>query len=47
MKYKIEIEELTNIEGKEYPRTNKVYEQIIEDLPLEEVILLVNSKKKV
>lgn len=44
MLYKIEIVELLELGESKYPTENKVYEQKIANLDVEEVVLFLNRK---
>ena len=41
--YKITIKELTKVEGEKYPQEKDIYEQTVSELPLNKIILVINS----
>ena len=47
MMYKITIEEVYEVEGNSYPKTEKVYEQKVGDLNMPAIIAVVNGLDKI
>lgn len=45
MYYKITVEECTDVEGKPYPDTNKVYEQVLPMLNVSKLAVYLNEPK--
>jgi len=43
--YRITIEEITEVPGKEYPSRREVYQQEIEDLDISKLIIIINSQE--
>lgn len=44
MKYRITIESLPRVEGKDYPTAETVYEQVIDQLDISAVVRMINPE---
>ena len=46
MKYRVTIEEVIEIEGKNYTSHNEIYQQVVEDLVVPNLVTIINTKNQ-
>ena len=46
MKYRITIDEVIETEGKTYPSHNEIYQQVVEDLIVTNLVTIINTQNK-
>ena len=45
MLYKITIEEVYEVDGKDYPKKNEIYSQTVENLQVSKLVSIINEQK--